>query len=111
MLIGPAGSQTSPGGPFEKPFLEQEWFVDVFDRIAVFPQSCSDSFYSGGAAVEFLNNGKQQFPVDLIESKRIYIKGFQCLPRYLHVDNAFTPNLRKIPYPFQYAIGNSRRAP
>ena len=68
MFIGQARGHAPAGCAVKKADLNQEWFVDFFQRIRLFRQRSGQGIQAHRAAVVLLNNGEQKPAVNLVES-------------------------------------------
>ena len=58
----------------QKADLQQIRFVDIFDRIDLFTKHGGNGIDADRTSVESLDDGAQQFPVDLVETLVVHIQ-------------------------------------
>ena len=63
-----------PRSALKKSNLEQERFVDVFDRVHLLTEHCRNRTDANGTSIEPLDNGSQQFAIDFIEAVLVDVK-------------------------------------
>ncbi len=71
VLVGAGGGHAAARRPVEKADLNQEGFVDLFDRVFLFAHRGGERADADRAAAELVDDGAQQPPVDLVEAARV----------------------------------------
>ena len=111
MLICQMSSHPPSRRPIQEANLNEERFVDFFNRIRLLGQHGSQRIYPDRPALIFLDYGQKQLAVNLIETVAIHFQHLEGLLRRRFIDLARTPHLRIVAHPPQQAVGNARRAP
>ena len=111
MFICPSCHFPAPHGSLKEPFLNQKWFVHIFNCSSFFTNRCGNGPQPDGATLEFVDDGCQDPVVHLIKPMFINMKGLQGMLGDVHGDDAIAKHLSKIPDPFEQAIGNPWRCP
>src|SRR5579864_4249666 len=107
MLIRQLRSYAPSRGAVEKPYLHQEWLINLFDCVRLFSQDRSQGIHPNRAALILFDNRQQQSPIDLIKAVLVHFQHLQRRFRRGFVDSASPPYLGKIPYTPQETIRNA----
>ena len=110
MFIGKFGHFTSTGSTLHKSFFYQERFVNFFNGSRIFSQSRSNGSDTYRTTFKLVYNGAKYLVVYLIQTVFIDIQCFQCKLGDLCIDRAGAFHLRKVTYPTEQCIGNTRRS-
>ena len=109
MLVGKEGGFASARGALDEAFLDEVRFIDILDGTGIFAHRCRDRIESDRAATELIDDGREQFVVDLIETEGIDIEGFEGILGDLQVDRTISLDLRKITYAAKEGVGYTGR--
>ena len=109
MLVGKEGGFAATRGALDEAFLDEVRFIDILNGTCIFAHRCRNRIESDGTATELVDDGREQFVVDLIETEGVDIEGFEGVFGYLQVDRAVSLDLRKIAYAAQEGVGYTRR--
>ena len=107
VLVGEEGRFAATGGAFDEAFLDEVGFIDILDRTGVFAHGCCDRIEADRSATELIDDGKQQFVIDLIETEGINIESFEGVLGDLEVDGTVTLDLCEVTYATQESVGNT----
>ena len=88
MLVGFGGELAAAGGAVQIAGLEEEGFVHVFERGFFFPDRGGQGIGAHRAAVEFFEDGQQDFAVHFVESRVVHAQPVQGFLRHLLGDDA-----------------------
>src|SRR5207248_2485072 len=100
----------SARGSVEKPDLNQEWFVHVFDGILLFADGSRDRVDPYGPARELVDDRPEQLAIDLVEAVLVHLEQLQTRVRDLLRNFAGGADLRVIADAPQQPVRDPRRA-
>ena len=81
MLVCQVSGLSSSWSPFNKTFHDKERLIDLLKGSLFFANTGSNIVYTYRTAVEFVNNGREDFVINLIQTITVYIeslKGNMC---------------------------------
>src|SRR3979490_2499640 len=77
MVIGQLGGDSSAGSSVQEAYLDEEGFVDFFDGVGFFCQSCCQGVQADRTSLIFLDDDQEEFAVDFVEAVAIYFEHLQ----------------------------------
>src|SRR6478736_10274772 len=95
--------------PLEESRLEKVGLVEVLERSAVLSDRRGDGADADGTAAEFLDDGRQDPPVDLVEPVLVHLEPREGRSRGLAVDRGLFRDFRKIAQAAQEPVRDARR--
>ena len=96
--VSEEGGFAATRGAFDEAFLDEVGFVDILDGTGIFAHSRCDRIEADRSAAELIDDSKQQFIVDLIETKGINIERFEGVLGDLEIDGTVPFDLCKVTY-------------
>ena len=109
VLVGFGGELAAAGGAVEIAGLEEEGFVHVFERGFFFPDRGSQSIGAHRPAVEFFEDGQEDFAVHFVESRVVHAEPVQGFLRHLLGDDALGFDFGEVPDPPDEPVGDAWR--
>ena len=110
MLVGQFGDLAASGCAAYEALLDEEWLVHFLDGAGVLAHRGGDGGDAYGAALELVDDGEQDFVVNLVEAVLVDVERFEGVAGNGHVDAARALDLRKVAHTAQQGVGNARRA-
>ena len=111
---GFGGELAASGGAVQVAGLQEEGFVHVFERGFFFADRGGQGFGAYRAAVEFFEDGQEDFAVHFIESRVVHAQPVQRLLRHLGGNDALGLDVGEVPDAPDEPVGDARgpaRAP
>lgn len=90
--------------------LDEEWLVDILDRICRFADGSRQRIQSDRPAGKLLDHRHQQATIRMVQPAAVDFKHLERLVRHFVRDDAIARNLRHIAYALEQAIRYARRA-
>ena len=100
MLIGKGRSDSSLWGTINKIIFHEIRFIHILNRAGILADGCCKRIQADRSSVKFIDNGKNDIAVVLIQSHLIDLKQIQCKCRNFICDSAIVLDFRKIPDTF-----------
>lgn len=94
----------------DEAFLDQIRLVDLLDSTRVFAECGGNRGKAHGAALELVDDRKQNPVVDLVKPVLVDVEGFKGLAGYLYGDASVAHHHREVAHTPQERVGNARRA-
>ena len=94
----------------QKPDLQQIRLIHIFNGNGFFANCCSKRFNADRTSSICRYNCLEYLPVNIVESKLIYIKRSESLIRHLASDAPIRTYLREITHTAQHTVCNAWRA-
>lgn len=110
VVIGRGGGNASPGGPGNEPDLHEVGFAHIFNGGPFLADGGGNGVDTHRAAVEFINDGLQDFIVQVIEADVIHMKGRQGFGGNVRCNGA-SLYLGEVANTLQEAVGDTGRTP
>ena len=104
VLVGERGGFAATRGAFDEAFFDEVRFIDVLDGAGVFAHGGCNRIESDRSTTELIDDGQQEFVIDLIEAEGIDIECFEGVLGDLEVDLAVTFDLREVTYASQECV-------
>ena len=98
MLVGKVGNFSSAGGTNDKSLLDQERFIDLFQRLGILGNGSGKGGDTHRTALELVNDSKEYLIVHFVQAMGIYIEGFQSKAGDFYVYLTIAFYLGKIAY-------------
>src|SRR5512147_29074 len=111
IFIGQARCLPAPGGPVEKPLLDQKRFIHIFEGVLFFVERGRKRIEPNRSALELVDNCQQQLPVHVIKPFFIHLESFHGTCHKGGSNDAVTLHLSKVPHPPEQAVGYARSPP
>jgi hypothetical protein len=108
MFVRQLGCDASAGGAIQEPDLDQERFVDFFNRVLLLGQGRGQRVHAHRSALIFLDDREQKLSIHFVEAMTIDLQHLQRGLRSRQVDFPRAANLGKVPYPAQQTVGDAR---
>ena len=109
VLVGFGGELAAAGGAVQIAGLEEEGFVHVFERGFFFPDRGGQGVGAYRAAVEFFEDGQEDFAVHLVEPRVVHAEPVQGFLRHLLGDDALGFDFGEVPDPPDEPVGDAWR--
>ena len=110
MFVRQLRSDTPARRAVQKADLDQERFVDFFDRVLFLGQGCSQRVHAHRAALIFLDDGQQQLAVHFVEAVTIDLQHLQRGLGGRQIDLSRAPYLGIVTHTAQQTVGDTRSA-
>lgn len=107
VVVGLAGNLAAARRAHDKAFLDKEGFVHLLERAGLLAHSGGYGGKSDRAALELLDNSRQDTIVHIIQPVVVYIEGAQGVPGDADIDGTVVEYLRKVAHTAKQAIGNT----
>ena len=110
MLVCQFGNHSSTRSALYESLHYQEWLIYLLNSAGVFAYGCCYGGYSHRAALELIDDGKQNLIIDFIETILVDV---QCRQGYLcnlSVNHAVALHLCKVAHSAQQCIGYTWRS-
>ena len=91
-------------------FFDQERFIHFLHRAGVLADRRGDGRDAHRTALKLIDDGGENFVVDLVEPETVDVEGFEGKASNGHIDAAVAFHLRKVAHAAQQGIGDTRRA-
>ena len=98
MLVGKVGNFSSARGTNDKSLLDQERFIDLFQRLGILRYSSGKGGDTYRASLELVNDSKENLIVHFVQAVSIYIEGFEGKAGDFYVYLAVAFDLSKVTY-------------
>ena len=98
VLVGEESCFAATGGAFDETFFDEIGFIDILDGTGIFTHGGRDCIEADRSAAELIDDGKQQFIVDLIKTEGIDIECFEGVLGDLEIDGTVTFDLGEVTY-------------
>ena len=104
-LCGNATARSAP----QKPFLDEEGFVEIFQGAAILADGGGDRLNTCRATAVLLDECGEDFSVDFIKAEFVHLEKLESTLSGFAVDETVATNLRKVAYSTQEAVGDAGR--
>lgn len=94
---------------FDEALFDEVGLVYIFDGSGIFSHSRGNGIKSDRSSAELIDDSREQFVVNLVETEGVNIECFEGILRYIEVDFAVSFDLCEISDSAKERIGNSRR--
>src|SRR5208282_805899 len=109
-LIRELGRDPSAGRAVQKADLDQKRLVDFFDGVGFFGQRRAQRIQTHRPTLVLLDDGEQQFAVDLVEAVAVYFKHAERGLGGGQIDGTGGAHLGVVAYAAQQAVGDAWRS-
>ena len=110
MPVGKGCSFPPPRSPDDESLLDEERFIDLFERPLVLPNCRRYGVGSDRSTVELCDYGPKNLVVDCVQSPLVDVQRVKGISGNLQIDMTVPDNLSEVPYPSQERVRDSGRS-
>ena len=95
---------------FEEALLDEERLIHLLQRAGVLADGRGDGSEAHGAALELVDDGGENFVVNLVQSVAVDVERLEGIAGNLHVDASVALDLCEVAHAAQQGVGDTRCA-
>ncbi len=90
--------------------LNEEWLVNILDRVFFLADCGGYCFNADGPSVKFFDDSAKDRAIHVIESLFVDLEHLECVLGYLLIDKPLRPYLREVAHAAQQPVSDSWRS-